>query len=125
MVMKKILQCRYIDPLIYGDYPPEMRQMVGSRLPVFTPEERRKLKNSLDFIGINQYTTLYIKDCTLSPCNSVESSLGDALVFQSGERDGIPIGDPVRERKRERVIIWVLAHAIFLFKLFVLTLTYI
>lgn len=82
----------YLDPIIYGDYPPEMRQIVGPRLPTFTPEDRKKLKNKLDFIGINQYTTVYAKDCMFSPCNPANVD-GDALVYITGEKDGIPIGE--------------------------------
>lgn len=84
----------FLDPIIYGEYPPEIRQVVGSRLPVFTMEEREILRNSVDFIGINHYTTLYAKDCMLTPCNSIYSGLGDALVYLSGDRDGILIGEP-------------------------------
>lgn len=84
-----------MDPVVYGDYPPEIRQLVGSRLPTFTTEQREKLRSSLDFIGINQYTSFYVKDCMFTPCNSIDSFLGDALVYRTGERDGIPIGEPV------------------------------
>ncbi|KAL3726773.1 hypothetical protein ACJRO7_031641 [Eucalyptus globulus] len=56
----------FADPSVYGDYPPEMRQVVGSRLPAFSAEERTKLLEvKLDFIGVNHYTTLYVKDVLL------------------------------------------------------------
>lgn len=83
----------YTDPLIYGEYPPEMREVVGSRLPVFTLEEMNNLNGSLDFIGLNHYTTLYVKDCMLSSCSSIDTTLGDAMVYTTGERDGNLIGD--------------------------------
>jgi len=57
---------RFADPSVYGDYPPEMRQVVGSRLPAFSAEEWTKLLEvKLDFIGVNHYTTLYVKDVLL------------------------------------------------------------
>lgn len=85
---------RFVDPLVYGDYPPEMRQVVGSRLPTFSAEERKKLKAKLDFIGINHYTTKYVKDCMFSSCTSA-LSVGEASVYTTGEKDGVYIGERV------------------------------
>lgn len=80
---------------MYGDYPPEMHEIIGSRLPVFSAEERKKLSNKLDFIGINQYTAAYTKDCMFSPCDSAYS-LGESMVYVTGEKDGTLIGERVR-----------------------------
>nr|KAJ0188398.1 hypothetical protein LSAT_V11C900493870 [Lactuca sativa] len=59
-----------LDHLIYGDYPEEMHKYLGSRLPSFSLEEKNLLKNSIDFIGINHYSTMYTKDCINSSCSS-------------------------------------------------------
>ncbi|XP_077227896.1 beta-glucosidase 18-like isoform X1 [Tasmannia lanceolata] len=83
----------FLDPIIYGDYPPEMREILGSRLPTFSSEDRTKLQNKLDFIGINHYSSLYVKDCMFFPCQS-NASEGDRFAMSTGERDGIPIGTP-------------------------------
>uniref|UniRef100_A0A5B7AKE1 Putative beta-glucosidase 18 isoform X1 n=1 Tax=Davidia involucrata TaxID=16924 RepID=A0A5B7AKE1_DAVIN len=56
------------DPLVFGDYPPEMRRYHGSELPRFSPEEAKYIKGSIDFIGINHYSTQYAKDCIHSSC---------------------------------------------------------
>ncbi|XP_077228318.1 beta-glucosidase 18-like, partial [Tasmannia lanceolata] len=82
-----------LDPIMYGDYPPEMREILGSRLPTFSSEARRKLQNKLDFISINHYSTLYVKDCMFSPCES-NTSVVEMFPLSTGERDGIPIGTP-------------------------------
>ena len=50
---------RFLDPLIQGDYPSVMRELVGNRLPHFMDKQKIKLKHSIDFIGINHYTTTY------------------------------------------------------------------
>ncbi|CAN6249349.1 unnamed protein product [Urochloa humidicola] len=84
----------FLDPIVYGDYPPEMRQLLGSRLPSFSPEDRRKLAYKLDFIGINHYTTLYAKDCMFSPGCPLGQETQDALAAVTGERNGLPIGPP-------------------------------
>ncbi|KAL6903507.1 hypothetical protein ACP4OV_004320 [Aristida adscensionis] len=85
----------FIDPLVYGDYPPEMRQLLGSQLPSFSVEDRRKLGFKLDFIGLNHYTTLYAKDCMFSDCPLVMGKeTQHMMVDVTGERDGVPIGPP-------------------------------
>lgn len=87
--------CRFLDPIMFGDYPPEMHQIIRSRLPTFSEEERRKLSYKLDFIGVNHYTAAYAKDCMFSPCSSA-FDLGESMVYVTGERDGVYIGDEVR-----------------------------
>jgi len=72
-----------------------MRQLLGSRLPTFSPEERRKLGYKLDFIGVNHYTTLYAKDCMFSAGCPLGQQTQPALVAVTEERNGIPIGPPV------------------------------
>ncbi|KAJ4967907.1 hypothetical protein NE237_014608 [Protea cynaroides] len=84
-----------LDPIIYGEYPPEMRKLLGSSLPTFSLEEKKKLENKLDFIGINHYTTLYAKDCMFSPCDfDSHQWLWNASVWFTAERNGIPVGVP-------------------------------
>ncbi|CAH9088231.1 unnamed protein product [Cuscuta epithymum] len=89
------------DPLIYGDYPPEMHFYHGSELPNFTSEEKTLVKDSVDFIGINHYGTLYAKDCLYSSCNCTGSSCSkgadrviEGFLYTTGEKDGVPIGEP-------------------------------
>jgi beta-glucosidase/6-phospho-beta-glucosidase/beta-galactosidase len=50
----------FADPLFTGDYPPSMRQRVGSRLPAFTPAQQRLLINSTDFFALQHYSTLLV-----------------------------------------------------------------
>ncbi|XP_023637803.1 beta-glucosidase 8 isoform X2 [Capsella rubella] len=49
-----------LKPLVFGDYPDEMKRTLGSRLPVFLAEESEQVKGSSDFIGIIHYMTLYV-----------------------------------------------------------------
>ena len=53
----------FVDPMVFGRYPEEMTNSVkDGRLPVFTPEESAMVKGSFDYIGLNHYTSSYIKD---------------------------------------------------------------
>uniref|UniRef100_F6H271 Beta-glucosidase 18 n=1 Tax=Vitis vinifera TaxID=29760 RepID=F6H271_VITVI len=88
-----------LDPLVFGDYPPEMRQYHGNELPRFTSEETKLLTQSLDFIGINHYTTLYAKDCIHSTCSSDGDRAIQGFVYLTGERHGVPIGERTGMRR--------------------------
>lgn len=72
-----------------------MHKYLGSRLPSFSLEEKNLLKNSIDFIGINHYSTMYAKDCINSSCSSTGAHAIQGFVDIMGERDGVLIGERV------------------------------
>ena len=47
----------FTDPVVFGDYPSVMRERLGERLPSFSEEQKSLLKGSVDFLGLNHYTT--------------------------------------------------------------------
>ena len=49
----------FADPVYRGDYPAVMKERLGRRLPRFSAEEKKLLKGSSDFFGINHYRTRY------------------------------------------------------------------
>nr|XP_009601591.1 beta-glucosidase 12-like [Nicotiana tomentosiformis] len=83
----------FMDPLVYGNYPSIMRTIVGERLPNFTAEQAKMMKGSFDFIGLNYYTSNYAAHLPATNNFNV-SSATDPHVHVTGERDGVPIGDP-------------------------------
>ncbi|GLJ16017.1 hypothetical protein SUGI_0265670 [Cryptomeria japonica] len=50
----------FLDPLFFGEYPATMRKKLGDRLPQFTASEVALLCGSVDFVGLNHYTTRYV-----------------------------------------------------------------
>ena len=81
---------------MFGEYPPEMRRILGPNLPKFTLKEQKILNKALDFIGINHYTSLYVKDCMLSMCEAgLGTSWSEGLYLRTPWKNGIPIGEPV------------------------------
>ncbi len=56
----------FADPIYKGDYPKSMKERLGKRLPKFTPEEKKLIKGSSDFFGLNHYTTMYASDASNS-----------------------------------------------------------
>jgi len=66
-----------------------MKDRVGSRLPQFTPEEKTLIKGSLDFLGINHYTSAYVS-------NTSAGGIGWQLDKGTNEtkyKNGTPIGE--------------------------------
>ncbi|KAM3326354.1 beta-glucosidase 11 isoform X2 [Capsicum chacoense] len=51
-----------MNPFIFGDYPSVMKKAAGTRIPTFTEYEAKLVKGSADFIGLNHYTTVFVKD---------------------------------------------------------------
>lgn len=43
-----------------GKYPVNMLKHVPANLAHFSHRERERLKNSIDFVGLNYYTTRYV-----------------------------------------------------------------
>jgi beta-galactosidase len=51
----------FADPVYLGDYPQILKDRAGDRLPKFTEEEKKLVKGSSDFFGLNNYSSFYTK----------------------------------------------------------------
>jgi beta-glucosidase len=81
----------FLDPIIHGRYPYSMLEIVKDRMPTFSDEESRMVKDSIDYVGINHYTSFYMKDP--GPWNLTPTSYQDDWhVGFAYERNGVPIG---------------------------------
>ncbi|KAK4486106.1 hypothetical protein RD792_008774 [Penstemon davidsonii] len=83
----------FIHPLVYGEYPKTMQNIVGKRLPKFTNKEVKMVKGSFDFVGINQYTAFYMYDPPHQ--DKQPKDLGYQQDWNVGfayDRHGVPIG---------------------------------
>ena len=54
----------FADPIYFGDYPAVMKERLGDRLPAFTEAEKQMVKGSVDYFGLNHYTTMYTAEAT-------------------------------------------------------------
>uniref|UniRef100_A0A161WRI5 Beta-glucosidase n=1 Tax=Daucus carota subsp. sativus TaxID=79200 RepID=A0A161WRI5_DAUCS len=89
----------FLEPLLFGNYPLSMQTLVGERLPDISPMVSRSLVRSLDFIGINHYTSLYAKnDKTRVRKFIMQDALSDSAVITTSSRHGIPIGERAASR---------------------------
>ncbi|KAL0856923.1 hypothetical protein Bca101_062077 [Brassica carinata] len=84
-----------LDPIIYGKYPKEMVNVLGSALPRFSRKEVENLKQSrLDFIGINHYTSYFVQDCLLSTCNTGDgASKAQGFALKLDRQGNVSIGE--------------------------------
>ncbi|XP_061347854.1 beta-glucosidase 47-like [Gastrolobium bilobum] len=84
----------FLDPIILGKYPSEMHEILGPELLAFSRYDLEKLKTGLDFIGVNHYTSAYVKDCIFSACEPGRgSSRTEGFALTSPQMNGVSIGE--------------------------------
>ncbi|KAL8111031.1 beta-glucosidase 44-like [Apium graveolens] len=81
----------FLHPIVYGEYPKTMQNIVKDRLPRFTKEEVKIVKGSADLIGINQYTTYYMQHVAVNE-SMPPGYQNDWQVGFVYEKNGVPIG---------------------------------
>jgi beta-glucosidase/6-phospho-beta-glucosidase/beta-galactosidase len=74
----------FADPIFFGDYPQEMRQRCGPRLPSFQGSDA--IRGTIDFFSLNHYTTLIAS----SYYNSIYNLFLDPQVSYDFPPDSIP-----------------------------------
>ncbi|GAB4833789.1 Beta-glucosidase 44 [Ancistrocladus abbreviatus] len=82
----------FLDPIIYGEYPRTMQEIVGDRLPKFMKEDRLMVQGSIDLLGINEYTTFYMYNPPPQEQPQAFSYQQDWHVGFAYEKNGVPIG---------------------------------
>ncbi|CAM8963943.1 unnamed protein product [Rhodiola kirilowii] len=83
----------FLHPITHGDYPESLRTFVGVRLPKWTPAEVSLVKGSMDFLGLNYYTTQYATHVlTVNPVN--HSYYSDWHATISTTKNGVYMGKP-------------------------------
>ncbi|KAL6011614.1 Beta-glucosidase 44 [Asimina triloba] len=85
----------FLHPLVYGEYPKNMQDIVQERLPKFTTEEVELVKGAFDLVGINHYTTFYMYENHQKP------------VKVQDYRNGVPIAP-----KAHTSWLWIVPYGI-------------
>ncbi|KAK4286032.1 hypothetical protein QN277_002646 [Acacia crassicarpa] len=89
----------FLDPIFFGKYPLSMEQLVAERLPEITDATSKMLVGSLDFVGINHYTSLYTRnDRTRIRKLVLQDASSDAAVITTPYRKGAVIGERAASR---------------------------
>ncbi|KAG7431672.1 Beta-glucosidase 1B [Fusarium oxysporum f. sp. raphani] len=77
--------------MLAQDYPPVMREQLGSRLPAFTENDFALLREAdIDFCGMNYYTAQFARHRTAPPPDTDFQGNVDELPVN---KEGIPIGE--------------------------------
>ncbi|OMO59469.1 Glycoside hydrolase, family 1 [Corchorus olitorius] len=81
----------FVNPIMFGEYPKIMRDLLGKKLPHFTAAEAKQIKGSVDFLGVNYYSASY---ASYDPFNESKTAtyLNYANVTLSSSKGGVPIG---------------------------------
>jgi len=80
----------FADPLYRsGDYPASMRKQLGDRLPTFTEEEKKLVRGSSEFYGMNSYTAFYVQNRNEEP--DINDHKGNVIVHELNKQ-GKPRG---------------------------------
>ncbi|KAK1265103.1 Beta-glucosidase 44 [Acorus gramineus] len=81
----------FLHLIVYGEYPKSMQEIVADRLPKFTENEVKLVKGSIDFLGINQYTSTYMyhPGTVLPPVSDYQMDWHAGFAYA---RHGVPIG---------------------------------
>lgn len=66
----------FADPIWKGDYPQIMKDRLGDKLPEFTDAEKKMIKGSSDFFGLNHYTTMLASESIGEDMGSVYGNGG-------------------------------------------------
>ena len=53
---------QYLDPVLQGTYPGEMREIFGAAWPEFPDADMARIRQPIDFVGINYYTRNVVRD---------------------------------------------------------------
>ncbi|XP_064987609.1 LOW QUALITY PROTEIN: uncharacterized protein LOC135587008 [Musa acuminata AAA Group] len=79
-----------LNPLVFGDYPEVMKKFVGSRLPSFTKSQSEQIKGLFDFIGVNHYSSIYVKDNINASEMGLRDFVMDSLALVTSSRNATP-----------------------------------
>ncbi|XP_043687403.1 putative beta-glucosidase 41 [Telopea speciosissima] len=84
----------FLDPLFFGEYPLSMQDLVAERLPIITTDMSQSLVGSLDFVGLNHYTTLYARNDRIRIRKLVlQDASSDTAVITTSSKGGVAIGE--------------------------------
>ena len=57
---------QYLDPVFFGTYPDDMREIFGDAWPDFPADDFKLIREKIDFLGINYYTRGVVRDDPLA-----------------------------------------------------------
>ncbi|KAJ4968327.1 hypothetical protein NE237_015028 [Protea cynaroides] len=84
---------KFMDPLMFGDYPEIVKKNAGSRIPSFTPSQSRQVQGSADYFGLNHYATKYVQDDPDKLNKHQRDFFGDMAIKFTSKAERVPKGE--------------------------------
>lgn len=76
---------QYLDPVFFGRYPEEMREIYGDAWPAFSDEDMNVIAQPIDFLGINYYTRGVMRhDASVWPVQAAYARTPHATYTETG-----------------------------------------
>ncbi|KAL0661356.1 hypothetical protein Bca4012_098193 [Brassica carinata] len=82
----------HLHPTTYGDYPQSMKDRIGHRLPKFTEAEKKLLKNSADYVGMNYYTSQFGANVKTEDTKNISWTSDSLVHWENKDVDKYQIG---------------------------------
>lgn len=60
--MDAYLNRHFLDPALLGKFPDELPGLFGAAWPAISPDEVSALRQPIDFVGVNYYLRIYVRD---------------------------------------------------------------
>jgi len=75
----------HLDPVFFGRYPDGMDEVFGEGWPAFAPEEVARIREPIDFVGVNYYTRRVVRhDDEVPPLRASPVPVPDAVTMKTG-----------------------------------------
>ncbi|KAL0440629.1 UNVERIFIED_CONTAM: Beta-glucosidase 26 [Sesamum radiatum] len=84
------------EPVIHGQYPESVLQYAESNIVPFSNEEKEELAKSVDWVGLNYYTSYFVAHEQNPP--GVGYPADQQIMFSYTDKDGNPVGEPDSEK---------------------------
>jgi len=74
----------HLDPVFFGRYPDGMQDVFGEGWPAFAPEDVARIREPIDFVGVNYYTQRVVRHDAKAPLGFSSQSVPGALTMETG-----------------------------------------
>jgi beta-glucosidase len=102
--MDAYLNRQFLDPALLGRFPEEMSEMFGEAWPGMTADELQQLRQPIDFIGINYYLRLFVRDAT---SDAATAGPPRAAIVAPPSRPRTALGWEIYPRGLAEILAWV------------------
>ncbi|MCI0332774.1 MAG: GH1 family beta-glucosidase [Planctomycetes bacterium] len=94
------LNRQFLDPVLLGEVPPELPQMFGADWPNWTADELRRIRQPIDFVGVNYYLRLRV-------CDDPKTGLARARAVTQPNCPYTAMGWEIYSQGLAEILLWI------------------